>query len=425
MRDLWDSPALHEMQRNAEFLKFIQSIFDSPALRMARELSHFSKGHNVSSLFDSPAVRELLRVSEMHSSAVRELATAFRPTNNVSSEFERLNTAINSPAYQMLHQGAERERQVIQQMLSLSSTLRPVREFLEATREYSTAPYLGRMIEIASQLVGATDADEIEALASSLEKHFRKHASTLPPGKISVEGMLGIALTIILFLMANYASNQSEERIGVRVAQVEQNIVASVEHLLLREETGKYYVVTYQTKVMLRPRPKSPLVTWLYPKQKVKVEAEKGAWLHISFFDYEEGVTKTGWARKKYMKRILVDSEPLRTPTADTSEPSRHKGAAAADDPTDETKEIWIQFSESMRVISYSPDQEQRIAELRELLRKGTRAHLESKEDGTYEVLGPERVYYVTMTPKREFAALLSSWPLDQQPVKVILPIGA
>jgi dephospho-CoA kinase len=84
---------------------------------------------------------------------------------------------------------------------------------------------------------------------------------------------------------------------------------------------------------------------------------------------------------------------------------------------------LWksIKFSNAMRVVSYSPEQERYIGDLRDLLLHGALARVENERDGTYEVYGPNRTFYVTMTPAREFAALLSSWLPDQAPREVHL----
>lgn len=85
---------------------------------------------------------------------------------------------------------------------------------------------------------------------------------------------------------------------------------------------------------------------------------------------------------------------------------------------------VWksIRFGDSLRVVSYTPEQEQYIGQLKDLLLKGTMARLENESDGTYEVYGRDRTYYVTMTPSREFAALLSSWELSNPPREITLP---
>lgn len=87
-------------------------------------------------------------------------------------------------------------------------------------------------------------------------------------------------------------------------------------------------------------------------------------------------------------------------------------------------QDVWVsvRFSDALRVVAYAPEQEEYVNTLSELLRQGALAHLESEADGTYEVYGPDRTYYVTMTPAREFAALLSSWLPDQPPREIPLP---
>ena len=84
---------------------------------------------------------------------------------------------------------------------------------------------------------------------------------------------------------------------------------------------------------------------------------------------------------------------------------------------------VWttIRFGEGLRVAAYAPEQEQHLEDLRRLLICGALARRESEADGTYEIYGPHRTYYVTMTPAREFAALLSSWAPDRPPHEVNL----
>src|SRR5205085_2589536 len=80
-----------------------------------------------------------------------------------------------------------------------------------------------------------------------------------------------------------------------------------------------------------------------------------------------------------------------------------------------------VRFSAALRVVAYAPEQESYVSALRELLQHGALARLENEADGTYEVYGPDRTYYVTMTPAREFAALLSSWSPEHPPHEVSL----
>jgi dephospho-CoA kinase len=84
---------------------------------------------------------------------------------------------------------------------------------------------------------------------------------------------------------------------------------------------------------------------------------------------------------------------------------------------------IWrsVRFGPAMRVMAHVPEQEQYVAELRDLLLQGALARLENENDNTYEIYGTDRTYLVTMIPAREFAAILSSWQTNSVPREVVL----
>jgi hypothetical protein len=85
---------------------------------------------------------------------------------------------------------------------------------------------------------------------------------------------------------------------------------------------------------------------------------------------------------------------------------------------------LWmsVRFSENACIVAHAPEQECYLEALRAVLRHGVLARMENGEDGTYELYGADRTYYVTMTPAREFAALLSSWQPDAPSHEIKLP---
>ena len=82
---------------------------------------------------------------------------------------------------------------------------------------------------------------------------------------------------------------------------------------------------------------------------------------------------------------------------------------------------VWktVRFGEKLRVAAYAPEQEPFVEGLRELLKGGALIRLENQAEGTCEVYGPERTFYVAMSEKREFAGLLSSWRPDAAPLEI------
>lgn len=87
------------------------------------------------------------------------------------------------------------------------------------------------------------------------------------------------------------------------------------------------------------------------------------------------------------------------------------------------TNETWktVKFSENLRVTAYDSAQEQHLEELREALQNGVLARLENQADGTFEIYGANRTFYVSMTVEREFAGLLSSWLPENPPREIYL----
>ncbi len=82
---------------------------------------------------------------------------------------------------------------------------------------------------------------------------------------------------------------------------------------------------------------------------------------------------------------------------------------------------VWksIRFSASLRVVSHNTNQEVFIPELRQLLLNGALVRVENQSEGTCEIFGVNRTFYVTMSEKREFVGLLSSWLPENPPVEV------
>ena len=82
---------------------------------------------------------------------------------------------------------------------------------------------------------------------------------------------------------------------------------------------------------------------------------------------------------------------------------------------------VWktVRFGKKLCVVAYAPEQESFIESLRELLQGGALIRLENQADGTCEVYGTDRTFYVTLSERREFAGLLSSWRADAAPREI------
>jgi hypothetical protein len=88
---------------------------------------------------------------------------------------------------------------------------------------------------------------------------------------------------------------------------------------------------------------------------------------------------------------------------------------------TERSRWSYLKLDGPWRVVSFSPDQEPYLDEVRDLLQHGVLARLDSAEDGYYELYGPTRTYYVAVSLTHQFAGLLQSWPPDHPPRLVSL----
>ncbi len=85
--------------------------------------------------------------------------------------------------------------------------------------------------------------------------------------------------------------------------------------------------------------------------------------------------------------------------------------------------ETWktVKFGENLRVSAYDSSQKMYLEDLGAALKNGVLVRLENESEGTYEVYGATRTFYVTMTIEREFAGLLSSWKPENPPREIDL----
>ena len=88
-----------------------------------------------------------------------------------------------------------------------------------------------------------------------------------------------------------------------------------------------------------------------------------------------------------------------------------------------ETGEIWqtVRFGKNLRVEVYAEEQKEYVESLRETLQNGALARMENEAEGTFEIYGATRTFYVTMTIRRECVGLLSSWSVENPPREINL----
>jgi hypothetical protein len=165
--------------------------------------------------------------------------------------------------------------------------------------------------------------DILEAQESTDEKVDRLHrlvetkVESLRKGAISREGLLTLVLTIfsLIYNHCNYklAEKQAASSDKSSAAQLQESkeanrileqILSQIERLNPGNDSNTYYIVERGVSLRIRPQSKAGVVGVLSRGTKVRLIERKHEWIYVEYFDYLEGVPKTGWALKKYLQRL-------------------------------------------------------------------------------------------------------------------------
>lgn len=126
--------------------------------------------------------------------------------------------------------------------------------------------------------------------------------------------MAKFAFTIFVFLYPLYVNHLTEKRVTESINQTRTQILSEVEKLKPTQVNEVYYVVEREAKLKSQPQLNSPTIQILSPNQRLKLVKAKGKWIHVEYFDYVEGIPKSGWVLEKFTKRIDL-SEVSRSST--------------------------------------------------------------------------------------------------------------
>lgn len=137
-----------------------------------------------------------------------------------------------------------------------------------------------------------------------IETSFKNKAKKVPEGSINFDGMVGILLSIIMFIYSTYSSIETEKKILNSINEFQTNVIKYLEALKPQNDEAIYYVIKRPVNLRVRPTTKSEIIRVLFPNQKVELIKTKGRWIYVEYFDYLYGIPRMGWVYKKYTKRI-------------------------------------------------------------------------------------------------------------------------
>lgn len=159
--------------------------------------------------------------------------------------------------------------------------------YLEIARRYERA-------------LNERNADPVGAVIEELDEDI----SRAPIGYLSKDFYLTLIVSLVFFLLGQFSSMGSEQRIVARIENLEQLLSESVREIQSLNPKGEFFVAVRPFLLRAKYSSKSTAVGWIYPNQKVNQIKWRGKWLKVEYYDHVDGVYRKGWVLKKYLKRV-------------------------------------------------------------------------------------------------------------------------
>ncbi len=301
--------------------------FMREALKQAREMRD---------LLDNPGIRDALKIQRQYGRLSdhwnRTSSSEFRILRDSQADHKYFTSLVSSPAFNatrdfLIHNdvarhimrsqewGAAFEAQRRQHDLFSVANLTMVRAISEVTEFFNNNIHHGLyphsfaadILSTISIIEEPTDEQSLQEFIEGLENLLTliiNKCKELASDPTTYRAMAHLAFTIFVFLYPLYDNHQTEKRVIESVNQTRIEILREVEKLKPAEVKDVYYVVEREAKLKSNTHPKSPALRILSANQTLKLVKSKGKWIYVEYFDYLEGVPKTGWVLKKYTKRI-------------------------------------------------------------------------------------------------------------------------
>ncbi|RVU84593.1 SH3 domain-containing protein [Leucothrix sargassi] len=158
-----------------------------------------------------------------------------------------------------------------------------------------------RISEVYVQTVqiysGSESSDPIQAAITQIEEKVQSPGTVL-----SFEFYLSVVFSIILSLIAQSLSEESDELLFERLDRLESTLLQSYRAAEKEEEGASFYIVKRSVNFRDGPSAKSGILDVLYPNQKVKLISRESKWIEVEYYDHIDDSYKQGWVFKKYLR---------------------------------------------------------------------------------------------------------------------------
>lgn len=145
---------------------------------------------------------------------------------------------------------------------------------------------------------------EYEQVILTIEDIFKKHIEKNPSSIVASSSFQNLLYFLLSLMVVVYLGKQQETNIIESINDTGQRIEKKIEKITPKKEDAKVYIVRTKLNVRKDPNSKSLILDTLFPNNKVEVFKEENDWFYVEYFDFVEGLPKTGWIYSKYVVKI-------------------------------------------------------------------------------------------------------------------------
>jgi hypothetical protein len=173
-----------------------------------------------------------------------------------------------------------------------------------------------KLLDSLDSTHGNFEQDTFDNDFEKINVFIDEKCKSLPPSNVSFLGVVDLRNFLITLLVSlvvaslqsHTASQDTDKIIDAIINSSNKSdsvLIESIERLAPTvKENYPLYVVIRSVNLRSRPTTKSPVIEQLLPNQIVELIQPKKKWIYVRYFDFINGLPKTGWVSKKYLKRI-------------------------------------------------------------------------------------------------------------------------
>ncbi|HEY0974907.1 MAG TPA: SH3 domain-containing protein [Solimonas sp.] len=306
IRRMHESPALRairDIEQSVNLTKAAQSatlqmLLDLERTSMAVQVRHI-EGYSLLDTFGdlnlSPAMKSIRDFDRQEKPMFGSIAKAL--------EQSRIDKLVNPQIEAAVAAFENSNLFKVVESLRKSASFRAIDQLAETLATGHLGPLtLGSAFdEVLRTYRGIEDTDCFGSL-DGLADDVVARVKASPSGRLSKEFYLSLLISLVLFLLSQASSVESEERIINRIDQMQEVVLAELEKIEREEANETFYVVLRPLRLRGGPSMATETITVLPPNLKVRLVERAGKWIKIEYFDYPSNEYVVGWSFKKYLK---------------------------------------------------------------------------------------------------------------------------